>query len=181
MALDEPPDTREKILNETLGRVQSMAIAHALLARSSEARVSLLELGRQVLKDTIDTLAQPGVEIELCVKGDRVQVAARQTTTLALILNELATNALRHGFTGCRSEALILRFEVAQLEHEVEFELQDNGKGLPEKFDIQTSAGLGLNLVRTLVEKDLHGRFGLERRAEWTCADVRFRLEEGMI
>ena len=45
MALDEPPQSREQILGETLGRVQSMALAHALLARSGDAHVNLVDLG----------------------------------------------------------------------------------------------------------------------------------------
>lgn len=179
MALDEPSDTREQILNETLGRVQSMALAHALLARSGEARVNLTELGRQVLHDTVRNLTLPGKPIEVHVNGDMVQVGARQTTTLALVLNELATNSLRHGFEGASAtEAAQLRFTVRQLAREVECFLEDNGLGLPDSFLVETNAGLGLNLVRTLVEKDLHGHFHLARHATWTRAEIRFRLEE---
>ncbi len=178
MALDEPPDTREHILNETLGRVQSMSLAHGLLARSGEARVSLLELGRQVLHDTVRNLSQPGVVVETEVEGEEVQIAARQTTTLALVLNELATNALRHGLDGAPEAHLRLRFTVARMEQEVRFQLQDDGKGFAAPFDLESDVGLGLNLVRTLVEKDLHGHFALERRGQWTCADIRFQLEE---
>mgnify|MGYP000359595642 CR=1 FL=1 len=179
LALDEPPDTREQILSETLGRVQSMALAHALLARSGDARVSLVDLGRQVLNDTVRNLARPGAPIQVIVDGDLVQVGARQTTTLALVLNELATNSLRHGFenTGA-GELPILRFTVVGLAREIECYMEDNGSGLPGEFAVDTNAGLGLNLVRTLVEKDLHGRFHLERRAAWTRAEIRFQLAE---
>ena len=179
MALDEPPDTREQILGETLGRVQSMALAHALLARSAEARVSLVDLGRQVLNDTVRNLARPGAPIQVQVDGDMVQVGARQTTTLALVLNELATNSLRHGFEQINPLDLpTLRFTVVGLAHEIECYMEDNGSGLPDEFAVDTSAGLGLNLVRTLVEKDLHGRFHLERRAPWTRAEIRFQLAD---
>lgn len=176
MALDEAPETREQILIETLGRVQSMATAHALLAQSGEASVNLLELGRQVLKDTVHNLARPGETVEVQVSGDAVQVAARQTTTLALVLNELATNALRHGLGAEPNPAL--RFEVRAGTRGVEFHVEDNGQGLPSEFQLDAAAGLGLNLVRTLVEKDLHGRFGLAREAGWTCAEIQFELED---
>jgi two-component sensor histidine kinase len=56
--------------------------------------------------------------------------------------------------------------------------LEDNGAGLPAGFKVEMDAGLGLNLVRTLVEKDLHGEFQLERRAQWTRAVMRFQLDE---
>lgn len=181
MALDEPPENREQILNETLGRVQSMALAHALLARSGQASVNLVELGRQVLQDTVRNLAQPGVVVDTTVEGQDIQVTARQTTTLALVLNELATNALRHGLNGAGISHLNLRFSVAREGQFVSSLLQDDGKGFSHPFDMSEDAGLGLNLVQTLVEKDLHGQFVLERRGAWTCADIRFRLDEDVL
>ncbi len=179
MALDEPPEEREQILSETLGRVQSMALAHGLLARSGLAQVNLVDLGRQVLNDTVRNLSRPGILIQVDVSGDTVLVGAHQTTTLALILNELATNSLRHGFAnGSLMDPRTLRFGVQALAREVECFMEDNGTGLPEHFQVELDGGLGLNLVRTLVEKDLHGRFQLERRAPWTRAEIRFRLAD---
>lgn len=186
MALDEPPEAREQILSETLGRVQSMALAHGLLARSGLASVNLADLGRQVLNDAVRNLAPPGAPIQVIVSGDAVRVGAHQTTTLALVLNELVTNSVRHGFAngtayGKSMEAPadpILHFHVIAHSNDVECFLEDNGRGLPENFVIDGDAGLGLNLVRTLVEKDLHGHFQLERRAPWTRAEIRFRLTQ---
>lgn len=179
LALDELPQAREEILNETLGRVQSMALAHALLSRSERARVELLELGRQVLKDTVRQLAHPGAVVDVQLQGDMVEVGARQTTTLTLVLNELATNALRHGFDAADPPGRpTLRFSVRQEGHTICFDLEDNGPGLPAGFDLKAAEGLGLNLVRTLVEKDLQGEFDIQRLGDWTRAQVRFRLEQ---
>lgn len=179
LALDEPPEAREQILSETLGRVQSMSLAHALLARSSDARVNVVELGRQVLNDTVRNLARPGMPIQVHVSGDIALVGARQTTTLALVLNELATNSVRHGFAQPPTTLIpMLRFNVTLRRDEIICELQDNGAGLPDAFELEQNAGLGLNLVRTLVEKDLHGQFALTQREEWSCAEMRFRVTE---
>ena len=165
MALDEPPQSREQILGETLGRVQSMALAHALLARSGDAHVNLVDLGGQVLNDTVRNLGRPGTAIQVEAQGDSIQVGVPDTT-LALVLNELATNSVRHGFVMSRGGASLgrsrlstLRFHASERRHEIECFIEDNGDGLPEAFDLETNAGLGLNLVRTLVEKDLHGQF----------------------
>lgn len=179
LALDEPADTREQILGETLGRVQSMALAHALLARSGEAHVNLIDLGRQVLSDAARNLTLPGAPVRVEVDGDVVYIGARQTTTMALVLNELATNSLRHGFNnGAHNLIPTLQFSVKQLEHEVACAVTDNGVGLPDAFTIDTAAGLGLNLVRTLVEKDLHGHFALAQGVQGTRAEIRFRPDD---
>lgn len=182
MALDEPTDTREKILGETLGRVQSMALAHALLARSGEARVNLLELGRQVLDDAVRNLTLPGAPVQVEASGDIVYIGARQTTTLALVLNELATNSLRHGFVRqAQIPGPAIEFSVSQQRHEVVCTVSDNGIGLPDMFAIDAAAGLGLSLVQTLVEKDLHGRFTLQQDSTGTRAEIHFRLDEPIL
>lgn len=176
MALDEPAETRAEILSETLGRVQSMSTAHALLARTTDGFVDLLDVGAQVLQDTVRNLAPPGAQTEIETQGDHVLVAMRQLTTLALVLNELATNALRHGR---EPQALLhLRFVVTRLPEQVAFWLQDDGRGLPEGFDLAARAGLGLSLVQSLVDKDLRGSFAIVRRGAWTSAEVKFRHEE---
>jgi GAF domain-containing protein/anti-sigma regulatory factor (Ser/Thr protein kinase) len=176
MALDEQHETREQILSETLGRVQSMATAHTLLARASEGYVDLLDIGAQVLQDTMRHLALPGAQIQIQTQGDHVQIAMRQLTTLALVLNELATNSLRHGWDETANAPLVLRFVVTRQADQIAFSLQDNGKGLPAAFDLNQCAGLGLTLVHSLVEKDLHGLFSIRRRDGWTSAEVKFRL-----
>lgn len=178
MALDEPGETRAQILSETLGRVQSMSTAHALLSRATDGFVDLLDVGAQVLQDTVRNLAPPRVEIRIETEGDHVLVAMRQLTTLALVLNELATNALRHGWNAEQAAPLHLRFVVTRLSEQIAFWLQDDGKGLPEAFDLNTRAGLGLSLVQSLVEKDLHGTFSISRHGRWTNAEVKFRIEE---
>ena len=35
--------------------------------------------------------------------------------------------------------------------------VRDDGRGLPDGFDVATSRGLGFSIVRTLVEEDLRG------------------------
>jgi len=36
--------------------------------------------------------------------------------------------------------------------------IDDDGRGLPEGFDLDTSSSLGLSIVRTLVESELGGQ-----------------------
>jgi GAF domain-containing protein len=178
MALDEPGEMRAQILSETLGRVQSMSTAHALLSRATDGFVDLLDVGAQVLQDTVRNIAPPRAEIQIETDGDHVQVAMHQLTTLALVLNELATNALRHGWNPEGATSLHLRFVVARLSEQIAFLLQDDGKGLPEDFDLNARAGLGLSLVQSLVEKDLRGTFSIARHGRWTNAEVKFRIQE---
>ena len=69
-----------------------------------------------------------------------------------LIINELVTNSLKHGFpTGSPGEIVIELCET----HDRQFRVtvRDNGIGLPEGSNLSSTTSLGLRLVRTLVEQ----------------------------
>jgi two-component sensor histidine kinase len=52
--------------------------------------------------------------------------------------------------------------------------VRDDGAGLPDGFDLDTSTALGLRIVRTLVEGELQGSLSLRSRAGGgTLAQVR--------
>ena len=44
----------------------------------------------------------------------------------------------------------------------VTIEIDDDGRGLPPDFDLEADRSLGLQIVQTLVEDDLGGRFELK-------------------
>jgi two-component system, sensor histidine kinase PdtaS len=178
LALDAAGETREEILRETVGRAESMMLAHTLLARSQRARVNLAELGRQVLNDAVHHLAPPGSAFDVQVEGASVEITPHQLNALALVLNELATNALHHGFIEHGLTRGHLCFQVERGDRASHFTLSDDGGGLPDNFHLDASVGLGLSLVQTLVTKDLQGVFKLERDHGWTRASVQFALEE---
>lgn len=76
------------------GRVQSLAIAHALsFADSENESVGVLELIRQLLPPFIlDN------DSRVSVSGNaRLRIAERQVSSLALAIHELATNSVKHG------------------------------------------------------------------------------------
>jgi len=48
----------------------------------------------------------------------------------------------------------------------VQLEICDDGTPLPDSFDLGSSPSLGLQIVRSLVQGDLHGEVRLENHAE---------------
>ncbi|MBI4789366.1 MAG: GAF domain-containing protein [Chloroflexi bacterium] len=159
LGLDQETIPRETILNETLTRVQSMAVAHSLLANSPRARVDVLELSRHVLGDSVRQLTLPGQTVPFVVEGDSFEISAQRAASVALILNELVTNAIKHSG---ESPEVELRLGVKLMRGQARLEFFSRGARLPEESGRDpANGGLGLQLIRTLVEKDLGGAFVL--------------------
>jgi two-component sensor histidine kinase len=87
------------------------------------------------------------------------------------VINELVQNAMEHGL-GLGSDGRVV-VELVDDGERVSIHVTDNGTGLPEGFDLETDAHLGLRIVQSMVERDLRGRFALQS-GDGTRAVVQF-------
>jgi two-component system, sensor histidine kinase PdtaS len=86
---------------------------------------------------------------------------------------ELVSNAIFHGFDD-RNDGEI-RISAFVHEGRTQIEIRDNGKGYPPEFNLETAkTGLGMQIVRTLVTKDLQGIFRVENIGGWATATIIF-------
>ncbi len=100
--------------------------------------------------------------------GDTVRLPIKQNSSLALIVNELVSNALKHG-KGQVEVNLTLENGT------VSVEVLDDGPGFPTTFDIDKNANNGLMLVAGLAKTDLSGHIECGTRSEGGgCVVVRF-------
>ncbi len=130
-------------LIEASGRVSAVGRAYERL--SHDANVESINLGpylQQVCADAVgayrcilDFDAAPGIELD----PDRA-------ISLALIVNELVTNAVKHALSD-RSDGHIWVRLARRDENTALISVRDNGVGLPAGFDLGKSRGLGMRIV----------------------------------
>jgi two-component sensor histidine kinase len=144
-------------LEEAVRRVGSIAIVHETLSQSFEEAVAFDEVADR-LRLMVTDVGSGGGEVQTSREGSFGMLPADTATPLSMVLTELLQNALEHAFVGAGEIAgpqitLTARRLVGRLHVTVE----DNGRGLPEGFDLDSSTNLGLSIVRTLVESELDG------------------------
>ena len=160
----------EEALRESENRINSMALVHELLYQHGEdgpagiARVEFLEYMRQLSASLIASYSVGGKRIELVVEGEEVELDADTAICCALIVNELASNALKHAFPGERSGKIVLS-AGADSTGNLWVSVRDDGVGLPAAFDPTASGSLGLHLVSALASQ-INGRFHIGGREE---------------
>ncbi|HEV2581253.1 MAG TPA: GAF domain-containing protein [Ktedonobacteraceae bacterium] len=165
------------ILAESVNRVQGLAATHDLLSHEdvSEARVD--DIARKIVGVANANLRPPETHIVFEVTPCPVVIPSRAVEILALVLNEMVSNAIKHGIDGQPRGAVTIR---GREEHgEVVVEVLDTGKGPASLPEEESSEGLGLSLIKNLIG-DLGGSYVLRRTEEMpprTCAEVRFPLK----
>ncbi|MHB1293594.1 MAG: sensor histidine kinase [Anaerolineae bacterium] len=147
------------VLEESVNRILSVAVVHEFLSQNAKGTINLLEVAHRILGQIQQGLIDPSKHIRLSVKGSDIWLPAERATQCALVINELVQNAIEHGMAQ-REEGTV---EVVLVDRgeKVSIVVRDNGSGLPEAFDLTTSANLGLRIVRSMVERDLKGEFQL--------------------
>jgi two-component sensor histidine kinase len=153
-------------LEEAVRRVGSIAIVHEILSQAVEERVDFDEiidpLGRMVTE-----VSAVGSRVRVRRTGTFGVLPSESATALAMVLTELLQNAVEHGYDPDDAEltgeiVLTARRLVGRLHVTVD----DDGRGLPDDFDLDTSSSLGLSIVRTLVESELGGQLELGPRPD---------------
>jgi two-component sensor histidine kinase len=76
-----------------------------------------------------------------------------------MILNELVQNAVEHGFQ--ERDRGFIEVRIGRTDEEVVVEIVNDGDPLPPDFDPRQSPSLGLQIVSSLTQNDLGGRFSL--------------------
>jgi two-component sensor histidine kinase len=79
---------------------------------------------------------------------------------VGLILNEAISNAVKYAFPNHKDGTVTISMHQTDDNHFV-LTVADNGRGLPEGFDINKSNSLGMSLMRGL-SKQLKGSFELK-------------------
>jgi PAS domain S-box-containing protein len=146
------PLTREA-LQEAQSRVQAISLIHEMLYQSSDyANVPFSEYARKLAANVFDVVGvSPGcVALDLAI--GEVALAVNKAIPCGLILNELITNALKHGFpNGRRGTVRVALGEVSA--GKMQLSVTDDGVGIPAGLDIRHTKSLGMHLVHTLAEQ----------------------------
>jgi two-component sensor histidine kinase len=150
----ESPET-SRSLREAVERISSMAVVHEQLTGSDDERVDFADSARTIVEMVRSGLAGSDSRIEARVEGSTGEVPAQVATSLALLTAELVHNAIEHGI-GPRGSGCVT-VELRRLDDEIKVVVRDDGQGLPDGFDPEKTANLGLAIVKTVVEDDLKG------------------------
>ena len=148
---------------EIQNRVESISIAHQDLYRSKDLEYLRFD---EYVKHLIENLihAYTGKNnISLRLEVNNFYFGIDTIIPLGMILNELVSNSLKYAFTNENSSENEIYITMHQNEDGCyTLIIGDNGKGIPQKIDVNESDSLGLQIVNKLVEQ-INGTIELKR------------------
>ena len=134
-----------------LERIEAVSTVHRRLYQSKDvSRFDVSDFVRDLVTDLLGATGREGIIADLDLHP--VVISADKATPVALMINELVTNAIKHGFSEPSATPRI-GVSLRRLDGHIHVEVSDNGKGMPEGGP---NASFGMKLVRSL-GRQLHG------------------------
>jgi len=164
------------ILGDNQRRISAVALVHERLYQSREVRqVAMAEYVDVLLSSLYRKLVPEELEISLVKELGEFDLAIDLAVPCGLIINELVSNALIHGFADRQYGSGTVEVKLYLLANECVVFVSDSGRGLPEDINMP-SASMGFEIVSILVEQ-LEGTFRLIG-GQGTTFEVRFPVQQ---
>ncbi len=164
----------QPVLDRLTQRIRGLLTAHRLLSESSWAPVRVDKLAGKIIAAALS--ADPNrLPAQTVITPSPWEVSPRHASSLALVLNELTTNSIKHGRV--KEKPLTISLEAGFESGFVTVCYRDNGPGFPAEVLAGTRSNIGQALIRQLVTESLQGDLALTNEAGATVR-IRIRPEE---
>jgi len=148
--------TAKRQLEDSVSRISTIAHIHQRLYR--DQNVEQIDFGA-FLSELCADLQGSSPQCQLKVTAPRGLIAADQAIPLALIVNELVTNAFKYAYPGGGGVTV-------EVEHPIEdnilIRVSDRGIGLADDFSIASTDSFGMILIGSLLGQ-LSGKLNIEK------------------
>lgn len=151
-ALQEPDPALAARLREAVARIRTFVDIHEKIYATGTEQVDLLEVLRQVA-DTLRTVFS-NIGAVFSVEGESLPCHTRAATNLAVVTNELITNALKYGGPG-RDGRLHVVVQLLREQGQLKVAVQNTGPPVDADFDLSAQPGMGLRLASDMAAQ--HG------------------------
>jgi PAS domain S-box-containing protein len=151
------------VLKESQNRVKTMAMIHEKLYQSNDfTRINITEYIENLINGLFYSYSIDQDEILSVINVDDVRLNIETAVPCGLIINELVSNSLKHGFPNRTKGQVYISLKF--IDDKYELIIGDNGIGLPSNIDFKKTDSLGLQLVNNLVEQ-IDGEIELNKRS----------------
>lgn len=141
-------------LSELQNRVLSINEVHAQLYKNTDiTNIDVKKYVNSIAMNVASTFDRPEIKVEEKI-SDNLKLNPSKSSLMGLIINEFITNSFKYAFDK-EGEIVI---QIDDKDNEIDMTLSDNGKGLPEDFDLEIITSYGFRIMK-LLTLQLEGTF----------------------
>ena len=145
-------EVSREVFQDCQTQIQSMAMVHEQLYRSDDLQA--IDMGAflsSLVTYLFHVFRVDEKRVISSVHCSSIALGIDQAIPVALIVNELVSNSIKHGLDRSGGTISVL-FEPCD-DDRLLLTVHDSGEGLPESVDVQATKTLGIQLIRALASQ----------------------------
>jgi PAS domain S-box-containing protein len=156
------PATCQSAMNDLIDRVRGLDAVHSMLSSSEWSPLPLSNLATRVIRASLQTLSR-GKRVSVNVSPSPIYVTPNAAHHLALVINELAINTVKHALRERNRVQITFRIALddGAATRAVRCEFRDDGPGYPEDVLRLERHNTGFDVIQSLVRDSLEGELSL--------------------
>ncbi|KGO86659.1 hypothetical protein Q765_10630 [Flavobacterium rivuli WB 3.3-2 = DSM 21788] len=144
-------ETALQALHDSRNRIYSLSLIYKkLYQQDSSENVDMNVYVRELVTYLQDSYSS--TTILFSINTDEIFLDVERAAPIGLIINETVTNAIKHAFTDKHIGTVNVTFKRSG-QGKLILTVADNGRGLPDGFDVNGFTSLGMNLIKGLAEE----------------------------
>jgi PAS domain S-box-containing protein len=167
----------QSALTDLRNRISGLATVHDILSSNQWSPVQLELFTRKIIENAASSspLGRK-VTIDIISQDKNLWINSRQATALALIINELTTNSVRHAFPLKEKGTITVTIRKEEKNsNRVRLIFADDGPGWPQDIIDGTGGNVGMQVMKLSVASPLNGEIKFENH-NGAVAIVTFNL-----
>jgi two-component sensor histidine kinase/HAMP domain-containing protein len=162
----EDPDCRS-LFKESEDRVKTMALVHEKLYQGGDlSNISFGGCVEDIINIVLRSHPAAAAGVAVKIEAEDIALPLDIAVPFGLVMTEIASNSLKHAFNDAGGGTFFVALGKTDFtapgatgggRSGVELVIGDDGAGPPRGFDLRKAESLGMQLIVSLVEGQLHG------------------------
>jgi len=162
-------------LSDIKSQIEAISLVHEKLYQHNKVdKIEVGEYFQNLLESIFSFTAKRNVHIVNNVEG--VSINTKRAISLGLMVNEIATNAIKYGFNQDEEATFTVTLTREKDDTHYILTLSNTGKPFPEEVSLEDPDSLGLQLITSLVDQ-LNGTIELQKKPN-PVFSIRFPIVE---
>ncbi|SMC22532.1 Two-component sensor histidine kinase, contains HisKA and HATPase domains [Clostridium acidisoli DSM 12555] len=148
----------KKAFEESINRILSIATTHEVLSQKGIDDADIKTILSKIKDNAMRNSVQCNKKIKIELRGDNLKVNSDKATSIAIVVNELIENSLKHAFNDKAQGIIEITINKGQTCSNIS--ISDDGSG----FDVNLlkNESLGLNIVKSIIKDKLDGNINIK-------------------
>lgn len=143
----------DDLYRESQNRIQSISLIHENLYHSKDlANINFEIYAKGLIMDLFDSYGMDSQKVKLNLDIDNITMGIETAIPCGLIINELVSNSLKHGFSDFKTGEVNVKLHRIQ-DGKFSLVISDTGRPFPENINLVNNETLGLELIKNLVNQ----------------------------